>query len=310
MKKIVLIDGNALIHRAYHAYPTLTTSSGELVNAVYGFLSILLNVLNQINPQYAAVTFDKKAPTFRHKEYKKYKSHRPKMDKELVQQIGRVHEAVTALKIPIFSIDGFEADDVIGTLAQQIAQESKDLEVLIVTGDYDTLQLVTENVKVLMPARGKKPSQVLSRQAVLDKYGFEPVLIPDYKGLAGDQSDGIPGVSGIGPKTAMHLIKEYQAIEKIYKNLTKIPEKIREKLKKDKKNALMSKKLATIVKDVPLKIRLKDCCLLELNNQKTVAFLEKMEFRSLIKRLSKERKKIDKKPMLKKDKKNNQMGLF
>lgn len=289
MSKLVLIDGNAIIHRAYHAYPTLTTSKGELINAVYGFTSILLTVLRQLKAEYVAVTFDKKAPTFRHKEFKAYKAHRPKMDEELVGQIGRVHEVVETLNIPIFEVDGFEGDDVIGTLSKK-AEMLRSTEIIIVTGDYDTTQLINDHVRVMMPPRGKKPAIMLDHQAVIQKYGFEPKYMIDFKALAGDASDGIPGVNGIGPKTATDLIKLFGTLEDIYRNLNnpEIKKTVVDKLKADKDNAFLSKRLATIVTNVPLKFNLDKCKLIDYDRRKAIKLFEKLEFRTLINKLPQE----------------------
>lgn len=338
MDKLVLIDGNAILHRAYHAYPPLTTSKGELINAVYGFTSILLTVLKQIKPKYVAVTFDKKAPTFRHIEYKAYKAHRPKMDAELVGQIDRVHEVVRTLNMPIFEIDGFEADDVIGTLAKKIST----LEVIIVTGDYDTLQLVNKNVRVMMPPRGKKPAAIFNKEAVIKKYGFTPKYIIDFKALVGDASDGIPGVTGIGPKTATDLINQFGKLENIYRELgitldkkkatlkSQNPPANGQRLLKDSAHSVfkkavfdkllagvelakLSKRLATIVTNVPIKLNLEKCRLLDYDKDKVIHLFKKLEFRTLINRLPSEswEEIIKEKPVKKEpEKKEKQMGLF
>jgi len=353
MDKLVLIDGNAILHRAYHAYPPLTTSKGELINAVYGFTSILLTVLKQIKPKYVAVTFDKKAPTFRHIEYKAYKAHRPKMDEELVGQIDRVHEVVRTLNMPIFEIDGFEADDVIGTLAKKVVDinvianfslrkrklpkvkqacygagksaKTKELEVIIVTGDYDTLQLVNKNVRVMMPPRGKQPAAIFNKEAVIKKYGFTPNYIIDFKALVGDASDGIPGVTGIGPKTATDLINQFGTIENIYRELgitldkkkatrkSQIKTSVLQKLFDGAELAKLSKRLATIVTNVPLKLNLEKCRLLDYDRKKAIELFEKLEFRTLINRLPSEswEEIIKEKPVEKEqEKKEEQMGLF
>jgi len=278
--RLVLIDGHAIIHRAYHAYPPLTTSKGEIVGAVYGFTSILLTVLQKLQPQFVAVTFDKKAPTFRHKKFKEYKAHRKPVDEQLIGQIPRVHEIVETLNIPVFELDGFEADDMIGTLARQADQE-----VIIVTGDADALQLVNNKVKVYMPARGKHPEKVYTEELVLEKYGVKPAQIVDLKALAGDPSDGIPGVKGIGPKTAAKLIGEFVTVEGIYKNLAKISPEISKKLKADRENAVLSKDLATIDTHVPIKLDLPCCTLTDYDKGKVLKLFEGLGFASLIKKL-------------------------
>ncbi len=319
MKRLVLIDGHAIIHRAYHAYPSsLITSKGELVNAVYGFTSILLTVLRKICPEYVAIAFDKKGPTFRHQQYTQYKASRPKMDKELEDQIERVHQVVKVLNIPFFEMDGFEADDVIGTLARQAR---KDVEVLIVTPDQDAMQLVRSNVKVFVPARGKKPAQIFDRKAVLKKYGIKPKQIIDLKALAGDPSDEIPGVRGIGPKTAGQLIREFGSMEKVYEAIEKkkkaaalLKDRVLKVLAEGAESAVLSKSLATIVTNVPINLVLKKCLLLDYDEKKIIKLFEELEFKSLLKRLPKESwEELGKEKNIKKEKpkkKEKQMGLF
>jgi DNA polymerase-1 len=349
MSRLVLIDGHAILHRAYHAYPPLTTSQGELVGAVYGFTSILLTVLAKLHPEYVAVTFDLKEPTFRHKQFKAYKAHRKPMEENLVNQIPRVHRVVEALNIPIFEVKGYEADDVIGTLAKQavigardrslesslqdsvskgdhglrgqnanISSEdhfapSKPTEVIIVTGDQDALQLVNNKVKVYMPARGKIPEQVYNPEKVMEKYGLTPKQIIDFKAIAGDPSDGIPGVSGIGPKTAKSLLKDYRTLENIYNNLDKLPEGIAKKLRESKEQAEMSYQLATIDINVPIEFKLDCCQLSNYDKQKVIDLFEELEFRSLIKKLPNDgwEEMVEDTMGIKTEKdKSKQMGLF
>lgn len=283
--RLVLIDGHAILHRAYHAYPPLTTSQSELVGAVYGFTSILLTVLKKLHPEYVAVAFDKKAPTFRHKKFAAYKIHRKPMDEELVGQLSRVHQIVESLNIPIFEIDGYEADDVIGTLARQAKVPNENLETIIVTGDQDALQLVDDNVKVYMPARGKQPEQVFNPEAVRLKYGVKPSQIVALKALAGDASDGIPGVKGIGDKTAAQLINQYQTLENIYRHLKNLPTITAKKLKTDSENAYLSRELATIDRQVPIKLTWDGCLLKDYDKERVLKLFNELEFRTLIKKL-------------------------
>ena len=208
MKRLVLIDGHAILHRAYHAFPsTLKTRKGELVNAVYGFSRMLLTVLEDLKPQYLVVAFDLPQPTFRHQEYVGYQIQRPEMDKELFGQIERVYQIVKALNIPIFTAPGFEADDVIGTLAKQ----AKNLEVMIVTGDRDIMQLVNKKVKVYSPRKGFAEPEIFDEKKVKEFLGITPQQVIDYKALTGDPSDNYPGVSGIGPKTAVKLLSRFKS---------------------------------------------------------------------------------------------------
>ncbi len=281
MSRLVLIDGHAILHRAYHAYPPLMTSKGELISAVYGFTSILLTVLKQLKPKYVVVAFDLPKPTFRHKEFEAYKAHRPKVDEELTKQIPRTHQVVEILNIPIFEVEGYEADDVIGTLAKRAQVD----EVIIVTGDRDAFQLIDNKIKVFVPGRGRKPALMFDRKAFLEKYSFEPRRLVDFKSLAGDASDGIPGVKGIGPKTATKLITQFGGLKEIYDNLDKIDKKTITKLKDEEEQALLSYKLAEIVADVPIDFKLKDCRLTDYDKQKAVAIFKKLEFKSLINKL-------------------------
>ncbi len=222
MKKplLVLFDGNALLHRAYHAMPPLTVKkTGEIVSAVYGFALMLLKVVNELKPTHYAIAFDKKAPTFRHQLFDQYKAQRPPTPDELVNQIGRVRELVKAFRIPIFELDKYEADDILGTLSHQASQQ--DIDTIIVTGDADTMQLVSPRVKVLYPKPGRSFSDTMlyDKAAVNDKYGVSPEHIADLKGLVGDPSDNIPGVPSIGKKTAAKLIQQFGTIEQIYSHI-------------------------------------------------------------------------------------------
>src|SRR5713226_3397803 len=195
-KKLVLIDGHAMIHRAFHAVPEqLTSSSGEPVNATFGFTSMLMKALTEEKPEYVAMTFDRPAPTFRHQQFAEYKAHRPTLPDNMRPQFRRIHEVVQAFGIPIYEKDGFEADDVLGTLSVQATQQGVDT--IIFTGDMDTLQLVNEHVKVMAAKRGISEVTNYDEAAVQARYGIPPQRIPDFKGLVGDTSDNIPGVPGI-----------------------------------------------------------------------------------------------------------------
>ena len=292
MKKLVLIDGNALVHRAYHALPKLTTKKGELVNAVYGFISILLKVLNDLKPDYVAATFDLAGPTFRHEEFKDYKATRVRAPQELYDQLSRVKQVLTALNVPIYEQQGFEADDVIGTLARQASEERKeDVETIIVTGDLDTLQLVNEKVKVYTLKKGINDTILYDEKTVRGRYGLSPEQMPDFKGLKGDPSDNIPGVPGVGDKTAADLLKEYVTIENLYENVGLLPQKIGDKLEEYKEQAAFSKYLATIKTDVPVKLDLPKCELHDYNFENVKRLFEELEFFSLLKRLPSNEKK-------------------
>ncbi|MBI4232564.1 hypothetical protein HY605_05000 [Candidatus Peregrinibacteria bacterium] len=283
MKKLILVDGNAIIHRSFHALPPFKTSQGELVNAVYGFASVLLNLLNNQKPDYIAVAFDLKGPTFRHEEYKEYKATRVKAPDELYAQIPRIKELVKAFHIPIFEQQGFEADDIIGTLSTQA--EGKNVTSYIVTGDLDTLQLVTEKTKVLALLGKFSEPLIYDIAKVMGRFGLTPSQITDMKGLQGDSSDNIKGVLGIGQKTTKDLLQKYGSIENIYKNLPDIKESIRKKLEADKESAFQSKRLATIVRDMDLQLDLEACATHEYDEDTLRQIFQDLEFTSLLKRL-------------------------
>ncbi len=290
MSKLVLVDGHALFHRAFHAMPPLTTSKGELVNAVFGFTSMLLRVLDDIKPEYAVVAFDTKAPTFRHTEYTAYKAHRISAPEEMHQQLPRVKEIVDSLNIPIFVLEGYEADDIIGTLANQAG----DLEVFIVTGDRDALQLVNTHIKAYMPGKSLSDIIVYDGKKFEEKYGFKPKQLVDFKALVGDASDNIPGVAGIGEVSATKLIQEFETVEEIYKNIEKIPEKISKKLAEGAESAVLSKKLATIDTAAPIRLDLNKCILSDYDYNKVAQLFEELEFKSLLKRLPNSGKAVKK----------------
>lgn len=284
-EKLILIDGNAIIHRSYHALPPFTTKNGELVNAVYGFASTLLSIITKFKPKYIIATFDLAGPTFRHLEYEKYKANRVKADEALYAQIPRVKEITQAFGIPIYAVSGFEADDVIGTLAKQARENNQPLETIIVTGDMDTLQLVDDVTKVYTMRRGLTDSVLYGKAEIFERYSLAPEQLIDYKGLRGDPSDNIPGVKGIGEKTAIELLKTYGTLENVYANLENIKKPVREKLEKDKLIALQSKGLATISKAVPVNLDLATAVTKEFDKEKLLALFTQLNFHSLKKRL-------------------------
>ncbi|MDH4329989.1 MAG: DNA polymerase I [Candidatus Moranbacteria bacterium] len=323
-KKIILIDGNAIIHRSYHAIPPLTTKKGELVNAVYGFASTLLAVIEKFHPEYVAASFDLAGPTFRHEKFKDYKATRVKAPDDLYQQIDRVKELVRAFNIPIFEREGFEADDVIGTIAQHIScnmehetkspekddeckkleskssKELKDLkslrqladsnlktglDVIIVTGDLDALQLVNEDVSVYTMSRGISKAVLYDQDAVFERYGLSPEQLKDFKGLRGDASDNIPGVKGIGEKGAINLLKEYETLEGIYEHIDELKGAVKKKLEDGKEMAFLSKELGTIKTDIELDLKLDECATHDFDREKVTSLFRELNFHSLLKRL-------------------------
>src|SRR6266436_8856483 len=280
-KTFVLIDGHAIIHRAFHAVPEdLATSKGEVVNATFGFTSILIKALTEIKPDYIAVTFDRPSPTFRHLQFAPYKAHRPTLPDNMRPQFGRIREVVEAFGIPIYEKDGFEADDVLGTLSVQATQQGVDT--IIFTGDMDTLQLVNEHVHALIAKRGISEATEYDEAAVINRYGLPPSKLPDFKGLVGDKSDNIPGVPGIGEKTASKLLNEYGDLEGVLAHRDELTPKEQRLLREMGDQARQSKYLATIVLDAPVKLDLEACRVGQFNRDKIIALFRELEFRTLV----------------------------
>jgi len=282
---LLLFDGNALIHRAFHAIPPLTISkTGEMVNAVQGFASTLLKVLNEIKPTHWAIAFDRPGRTFRHEKFEDYKAHRPKAPEELISQIKRVHQLVDAFNIPTFEIDGFEADDVLGTLSRQAGQQN--IDTLIVTGDNDMLQVVSPDTKVMSPRRSFSDTVIYDEAGVEEKYGISPGQLADFKSLTGDPSDNIPGIPGIGDKTAVKLLRQFDSLEGIYAHIGEVaPEKLLASLRDHKGEVLRNKELATIVTDVPINLSLDDCQVSAYDRNQVVELFRELGFAQLLSRL-------------------------
>jgi len=284
---LLLVDGNNLVHRAYHALPPLTIRrTGEMVNAVYGFANVLLRILAEQKPTHCAVAFDKKGPTFRHLMFDAYKAQRPRTPEDLVPQIARARELTVQLNIPVFEADGFEADDLLGSLACQGSQRGA--EVLILTGDADAMQLVGPDVRVLCPKarQGFGDTALFDAAAVKEKYGVGPEHIADLKALVGDPSDNIPGVRGIGEKTALKLIQQFGGIDEIYAQIEDIaPPRTRDLLREGEALARQCKELATIVTNVPIVFDFEHTRALTYDREKAAAFFRELEFYSLLNRL-------------------------
>jgi DNA polymerase-1 len=280
-KTLVLIDGHAIIHRAFHAVPEdLATSKGEVVNATFGFTSILIKALTEIKPDYIAVTFDRPSPTFRHENYTEYKAHRPTLPEIMRPQFRRVREVVEAFNIPIYEKDGFEADDVLGTLSVQATQQG--VNTIIFTGDMDTLQLVNEHVHALVAKRGISEATEYDEEAVFNRYGLPPSKVPDFKGLVGDKSDNIPGVPGIGEKTASKLLTEYGDLEGVLAHIDELTPKEQRLLREMGDQARQSKYLATIVLDAPVELDLEASRAGQFNRDTVIALFRELEFRTLV----------------------------
>lgn len=285
MERLLILDGNSLMNRAFYAIPALNNSEGLNTNAIYGFINMLFKMREELNPDYIVTTFDKKAPTFRHKDYKDYKAGRKKMPPELAEQFPVVKELLEKLAINIFEIEGFEADDLIGTLAS--FSRNQGIEVYIVTGDKDALQLAEDNVKIVINKKGMTEKEIYDKDRMLLDYGVTPKQFIDVKGLMGDSSDNIPGVPGIGEKTALKLIKEYGSVENVLMNIDNLSgKKIKENLMEYREQAVFSKKLATIITDVPIEINLEDIKSKEKFDIKAVReMFVKLEFKSLMNKI-------------------------
>ncbi len=283
--KAILIDGNSLAYRAFYALPdTMKTSDGIVSNAIYGFTSMLLKILEE-EPDYVAISFDLKEPTFRHKKYKEYKATRDKAPPTLHQQMPHIKEVAKALNIPIFEMPGFEADDVIGTLAQEAEKEGYKVELF--SGDKDLLQLVNKNIKLVTPRKGMSDLMVYDEKAIVEKYSLKATQMIDLKALKGDSSDNIPGVRGIGEKTAVSLLKEFGSLDNLLKNTAKIKkDRIRTLIETEKEQALLSYMLGTIVCDVPIEIIIKKEKKYAIDWDKAIKIFEKFEFNHLIKKYS------------------------
>lgn len=292
MSRLVLIDGNAILHRAYHALPPLTAPDGTLVNAVYGFTAMLLRLITDLAPTHLAVCFDRPAPTFRKELFTGYQIKRPKMDDELVSQVEGVHEVVRACSIPLFEMDGFEADDIIGTLVERAFDEHQIDQIIIVTGDKDLLQLVEdEKVLVYMPTKGLSEGKLYGEKETKERLGVMPRLVPDYKALAGDSSDNYSGIPGIGPKTAVEILQKAGSVEELYNHIETttfgLSDALVEKIKQGKENSLLSYQLATIKRDVPIAIAIQEFSEDQLKTPEVIELLQTLGFHSLIKRLQK-----------------------
>ncbi len=284
--KLLLIDGNAVLHRAYHALPSsLTTKSGEPINAVYGFVSMLLRIIEDIKPTHIAVCFDTPVETLRKAEFVGYQANRPRLDSDLSSQFEITYKVLDAMNIPIYKLERYEADDVIGTITNQC--NSLVGEIVIVTGDRDILQLVDDRkkIRVYMPVKGLSNAKLYKEVDVIERMGVKANQIVDYKALAGDSSDNYGGVTGIGPKTATTLLDKYNNLENIYEHINEIPEKVGKKLAVGVESAGMSKKLATIVKDAPITFHLNDAANWKLNSDRVLNIFGEIGFKTLTNRV-------------------------
>ncbi len=287
--RLIIIDSNALIHRAFHALPPLTNKQGVLTNAVYGFTMLLIKAIKDLKPDYIAATFDHRDKTFRHQQYKAYKAQRKKQPDELYAQMPLVKEVLAGFKIKIYEQSGYEADDLIGTIAHLKSVDRPDIETIILTGDQDVLQLVDSNTKVLSPHKGLGETILYDKKGVKDKFGgLKPNQLIDYKALRGDPSDNIPGVKGIGEKGAINLLNDFKTLDGIYQNIEsdKIKDRTRQLLKEYKDDAYQSQKLATIILDAPIDFKLEDCKFGHIDKAILVNLFQELNFTRLLSQLN------------------------
>lgn len=324
MNRLLILDGNALLHRAYHALPPLTSPDGKPTGAVYGFVSMLLRLQTDLQASFFAVAFDRPKPTFRTELYKDYQTQRPPMDDALVTQIGTIHNVLSIMNVPMFEADGFEADDVIATIIKKVNEFSSHKtppshgidQIIIVTGDRDILQLVRDDkVLVYMPVKGLSEAKLYGEKDVVERLGIIPTKIPDWKGLCGDPSDNYPGVEGVGPKTATDLVNTFETVEALYealeKNTTTLSPRVQEKLLRGKQSAYLSKILATIRDDAPVSVDEERLYISTFDTDETKKILFELGFSSLVKRITKKGNVEEKKVVQEKKKSNkDQLDLF
>jgi DNA polymerase-1 len=295
--KLIIFDGNAIMYRAFHALPPLTTKSGEPINAVYGLISMLINIVDSLKPTHIIFCFDEKERTFRQDLLPTYQSQRPETPGELIPQFQKARDFLKSINIPVYSKSGFEADDVIGTLCTLVtSHQSLITETIVVTGDRDILQLVDDqkNIKLFMPIGGLANGKIFAEKETYERMGVLPNQIPDYKALVGDPSDNYFGIAGIGPKTASTLLAKYKTLDNIYEHIDDIAEKLREKLTNGKESAYLSYKLATIVRGVPVEFDIKDADKWDLVSSQVLNLFEEYGFKTLTARIKKLGEQIEK----------------
>jgi len=289
--KLILIDGNALLYRSFYALPPLRTKEGFPTGGIYGFCRILMKLLKEEKPDYIACAFDKGKKTFRHEESKGYKATRPKTPPQLSEQIPVLKEVLEGFNISFFEEDEYEADDILATIARKA--EKRGLEVKIFTADKDILQIASDSVKIVQFKKGVSKTQTFDRQKVKEEYGIYPQQIPDYLCLVGDTSDNIPGVEGVGPKTASSLIQRFGSLENLLSALDRLPPTVAKRIRENAEKVKLSKRLATIVTEVPLDIDLETLRVRNANLGKLLPVFEKLEFKQLADKIREEDLKKD-----------------
>jgi len=294
-KTLLVIDGNSLAHRAFHALPPLVTKGGVLTGAVYGFLLALFKAIKDFQPDFIAATFDLPSPTFRHQKFQGYKANRVKAPDEFYNQLPKIKEILRAFDIQIFEKEGYEADDLIGTIAKSTSRKQvfPKVETIILSGDLDNLQLIDPNIKVYTFKKGVKETILYDEEIVEKRYqGLKPNQLADFRALRGDPSDNIPGVPGVGEKTAINLLREFGNVDNLYKEIEEkterakgIKTKLKETLVDSKELAFLSRELATIQKEVSVDFCLEKCRWRDYDKEKSSRLLKGLEFYSLINRL-------------------------
>ncbi len=283
-KKVVLIDGSSYLYRAYYALPPLKSPKGEPTGAIYGFLRMISSLMKDLSPEYIAVVFDLPGKTFRHEKYKEYKANRKETPDELKVQIPKIKELIKLWGIKILEIPGFEADDIIATIAKKA--KNKGFEVIIVTPDKDMMQLIEDGIKILNPVNG----EIFDREKVKEKYGIYPEQFVDYLSMVGDTVDNIVGVKGVGPKTAAKLLNEYGSLEKILENLDSLKPRLKEAFLEAKDRLKENRFLIKLKQDVDISIDIEDIKKEKANLSKLKEEFEKLGFKSLIKEIYKHKK--------------------
>lgn len=286
MSRLLIVDGHAVIHRAYHSIPPLTVN-GQPVNALYGFYSMLLSAISLLKPRYLIVCLDSPGPTLRQQEFIGYRAKRRPADQDLIVQLPQLQSSLESARIATYAMGGYEADDLIATIVRRSLARRRITKVTIITGDKDLMQLVNDSVELFMPIHGLSETKTFTVSEVQEKMGVLPSQIVDYKALMGDPSDNYPGISGIGPKTAVDLLTKYGSLDNIYSHLSDLSDLIRNKLISGKDDAYLSQKLATLIDNIPLRISLKQSRWHSRSAQNLIPVFESYHFKSLLSRLRK-----------------------
>lgn len=302
----MILDGNALLHRAYHAVTPLNASDGSPIHVVFGFASVLLTILKEERPECFAVAFDTKAPTFRKEKCETYKAGRIKPSDDFYEQIPKVYQLLDEMRIKKIMVDGFEADDILATLASRAGESSDDFETILITSDRDALQLVNSKTVVHDLHGGYKNAKIYTPELVEKRYGVTPEQFVDYKALIGDKSDNLPGVNGIGEKGAAKLLQKYQTLAGIYEHLDELTDCEKTKLENSKVNAFFTQEMAQLRHDVPFETTWEELEIRDFGGQKTLDFLNNLGLRTIANRLM----LLQKKPAQKKIDTSQQMSLF